>query len=382
LPRARLALEDGSIFHGRAIGDVHGADGETVFNTSLTGYQEILTDPSYAGQMVVMTYPLIGNYGISVEDMESRAPFLSGFVVRELCRTPSSFRSTQSLEEFLIERKVPCIEGVDTRRLTLRLREHGSLRGYMSGDESLEDGDLVERARASAGVVGMDFVKEVATREPYEWSEGHNSIFSTHGRFSPSSRRRVVAIDYGVKINILRNLHEVGCDLVVVPPTMGADEILARDPEGVFLSNGPGDPAALDYAAETVSGLLGRVPIFGICLGHQILARAAGAKTFKLPFGHHGGNHPVKDLATGKIEITAQNHGFAVDPGSLPEGAGVTHVNCNDDTVEGVEYPHLLAASVQYHPEASPGPHDSLHLFARFTELMKNSASTPERTGA
>ncbi len=370
---ALLALEDGSVFRGTAFGADGDASGEVVFNTSLQGYQEVLTDPSYRGQIVAMTYPLIGNYGMCPEDDESDRPWVEAFVVREACRVPSSHRSAEPLPDYLRRRGVVGIEGVDTRALTRRLREAGALRGVVSTTERDADA-LVDRARAAPSMEGRDLAREVTRPGPVEWTEGHVSPFSPERRAPDGPAHHVVALDYGVKRNILRNLVDCGFRVTVLPATATAEDILGRSPDGVFLSNGPGDPAALPYAAAAVRGVLGRVPVFGICLGHQILAHAYGGSTYKLKFGHHGGNHPVKDLATGKVEVTAQNHGFAAAPAMFDDGAvEMTHVNLNDGTCEGMRHRDIPAFSVQYHPEASPGPHDSLYLFDRFRALIESA---------
>jgi carbamoyl-phosphate synthase small subunit len=369
--RAKLALEDGTILNGSSFGAEGERLGEVVFNTSMTGYQEILTDPSYRGQIVTMTYPLIGNYGVNPEDTEARGPQAEGFVVREASRIRSNYRSTEDLGTYLKRAGVVGIEGVDTRYLARRLRDKGALRGVISTVD-LDDASLVKKAKESPEMSGRDLVKEVTPKEAFAWSE------RTDGPLSPVALPpaapdlyRVVTVDYGVKYSSLRHLARLGCRLTVVPATTTAREILDSKPDGVFLSNGPGDPAALGYAAACVRELAGKVPIFGICLGLQIIGHALGGKTFKLPFGHHGGNHPVQDLRTKKVEITAQNHGFAVDPGSLGKtGLSVTHINLNDKTVEGLEHSSLPIFCVQYHPEAGPGPHDTLYLFRKFIQLM------------
>jgi carbamoyl-phosphate synthase small subunit len=368
---AVLALEDGTVLRGKSFGARGERSGEVVFNTSLQGYQEILTDPSYRGQIVCMTYPLIGNYGISPEDDESGRPWVEAFVVREACRVPSSHRSVETLGAYLERTGVVGIEGIDTRLLTRRLREHGALRGIVSTEEKSAD-TLVDRARAIPSMEGLDLVKYVTRKSAEPWVEGHVSAFASDRRTPKGPAFHVVALDFGAKRNILRNLVDCGFRVTVVPANVTAAEVLARKPDGVFLSNGPGDPAAVTYAAECVRGLLGKVPVFGICLGHQILAHAFGGKTYKLKFGHHGGNHPVKDLATGKVEVTAQNHGFAAHPSLFERGdVEQTHVNLNDGTCEGMRHREVPAFSVQYHPEASPGPHDSLHLFDRFRSLIE-----------
>jgi carbamoyl-phosphate synthase small subunit len=369
---AVLALADGRVFRGEALGAAGEADGEVVFNTSMTGYQEILTDPSYRGQIVVMTYPLIGNYGINDEDVESRRPWVNGFAVKEASASPSSWRARRTLHEYLSDTGVVAIQSIDTRALTRHIRDHGAQEGIISS----VDGDerrLVERARALPGLVGRDLVAEVTVDTPFAWTDGVWTLDHGYEEGPKSQRFRVVAYDSGIKHNILRQLTAAGCAVTVVPANTPAEAIRDMRPDGVFLSNGPGDPEAVPYQVESVRGLLGHVPVFGICLGHQILGLAAGGRTYKLPFGHHGANHPVKDLLTGRVEITVQNHGFAVDPTSVEErGWEITHVNLNDGTCEGMRHRELPVFSVQYHPEASPGPHDANYLFARFTELMSS----------
>lgn len=375
--RALLALEDGRVFWGWSFGSERDALGEVVFNTSMTGYQEVLTDPSYTGQLVTMTYPLIGNYGVNDRDVESRVPQVEAFIVRELCRFPSNWRATSSLDGYLRKNGIPGIEGLDTRALTRHIRTAGAMRAALSSTV-LDPDELVRRAREWSGMAGLDLVKRVTRRVSRAWPESERLCASWNRRnpaasAPPTERYRVVAVDYGVKFNILRILQTLGCNVQLVPATLSAQEILRLEPDGVLLSNGPGDPAAVTYAIETVRGLLGRVPVFGICLGHQILGLAAGAKTFKMKFGHRGGNQPVKDLDTGRVYITSQNHGFCVDPGSLDRAEiRVTHVNLNDESVEGMDFLHVPAFSVQYHPEASPGPHDSMPLFEKFLSLMKS----------
>jgi carbamoyl-phosphate synthase small subunit len=356
--KAILALEDGSVFEGRAVGAEGETSGELVFNTSMTGYQEILTDPSYAGQIVTMTYPLIGNYGVNTEDVESRKPFAEGFVMRECCFEPSNHRCEQSLPDYLKAHNIVGIDGIDTRKITKLLRTEGAKKSVLSTTD-LNPESLVRRAQDSPDMAGSDYVKKVSVDEAYEWNPGEDRRF------------RVVAFDYGIKYNILRLLDDAGCSVVVLPATASAEEALAHKPDGIFLSNGPGDPAALPYIYPTVQGVLGKVPIFGICLGHQILGHALGGNTYKLKFGHRGGNQPVMNHDTGQVEISAQNHGFAVDPDSLDKDkVRITHTNLNDESVEGLAHTELPVFSVQYHPEASPGPHDSRYLFQRFTEMM------------
>ncbi len=366
---AKLALEDGTVFTGRNFGATGTSEGEVVFNTSITGYQEVLTDPSYKGQIVTMTYPLIGNYGINRQDVESRCPHVAGFVIRELAPLHSNYRADTSLAQYLAENGIIGIEGIDTRALTRRIRISGAMRGVLS-TELLDDHLLVEKARAAASMVGADWVKAVRPDAPYQWE-----LDLGDWRLGPVERGdglHVVALDCGAKHNILRNLRERGVRVTVLPPDTPAEQILAHRPDGLFISNGPGDPAALDYAVRPIQGVLGKVPIFGICLGHQLLGRALGASTFKLKFGHRGGNQPVKNLDTGRVEITSQNHGFAVEAESLEAAGGViTHVNLNDNTVEGFRHKTLPLFCVQYHPEASPGPHDAAYLFDAFIEMMK-----------
>jgi carbamoyl-phosphate synthase small subunit len=370
LAPALLALADGRVFRGRACGALGEAHGEVVFNTSMTGYQEIMTDPSYRGQLVCMTYPLIGNYGINPEDVESRRPWVNGFIVKEACAYPSSWRGRVPIQDYMREHGIVGIQGIDTRALTRHLRDHGAQEGIIS-TVATDAAPVVERARALPGLTGRDLVSEVSVEASHGWSEGAWDVVK--GYTPPQAPRfRVVAFDSGIKSNILRQLSGIGCAVEVVPANTPAAAVLERKPDGIFLSNGPGDPEAVPYLVETVRGLIGKAPIFGICLGNQILGLAFGGQTFKLKFGHHGANHPVKDLVTGRVEITSQNHGFAVDPKSV-EKAGLieTHTNLNDGTSEGMRHRELPVFSVQYHPEASPGPHDSHYLFARFIDLMK-----------
>jgi carbamoyl-phosphate synthase small subunit len=376
---AKLALEDGTVYTGQSFGATGEVDGEVCFNTSMTGYQEILTDPSYRGQIVTMTYPEIGNYGVNAEDVESARPHLAGFVVRNRSRLPSNFRADGGLEEYLVTHGVVGIAGIDTRALVRRIREHGALKGVLSS-EDLDDASLVAKAKASPGLVGRDLVREVVPSQPRDWTER----LSTWSKLAPPSDRlagaasgeppHVVALDYGMKWNIARHLADLGCRVTVLPGTATSALVLEQQPDGVFLSNGPGDPEPIEYAIKTIRELLGKTPIFGICLGHQLLSLACGATTFKLKFGHRGANQPVQDLDSGRVEITSQNHGFAVSDENLPACLEVTHRNLNDQTIEGLRHLELPAYSVQYHPEASAGPHDSAYLFDRFWDLMAQRA--------
>ena len=368
---AKLALADGTIYTGIGFGASGEVFGEVCFNTSMTGYQEILTDPSYCGQIVTMTYPLIGNYGVNPEDIESGGLSIRGFVIRELCRQPSNFRSTTTLDEYLREANVIGIEGIDTRALVRRLRTRGAMTGVLSTTD-LDDASLVRKAQTSPDLIGRDLVLEVMPAQPFEWTEGLSPL--THHSILPTVPQaidlHVVAIDYGMKWNILRHLHDLGCRVTVVPGTATTEEVMAYKPDGVFLSNGPGDPRPLNYAIETIRGLLGKVPVFGICLGHQLMGLACGAEIYKLKFGHRGANQPVLNRDSGRVEITSQNHGFAISADSLPSCFDVTHINLNDQTVEGLRHKELPAFCVQYHPEASAGPHDSSYLFQQFRQLM------------
>ena len=367
---AKLVLCDGTVFSGAAFGAESEITGEVVFNTAMTGYQEVLTDPSYAGQIVVMTYPHIGNYGVNETDVESRRPWIKGFVVRERARRPSNYRSEGDLHGYLEEHGIAGIEGIDTRALVRRVRIHGAMPAVLSSID-LDDDSLRAKAQAAPGMTGQDLVSEVTCEEAYDWTEGEPEEFASKDA-RPEPNYRVAAIDCGIKRNILRLLVDANFTVRVFPATASAAEILDYEPDGLFLSNGPGDPEPVEYVAATVRELLPKLPTFGICLGHQILALASGAKTYKLKFGHRGGNQPVKDLATGKVEITSQNHGFAVSQRGLGEaGLELTHINLNDDTVEGFRHKELPAFAVQYHPEASPGPHDSRYLFTRFRELIE-----------
>jgi carbamoyl-phosphate synthase small subunit len=369
---AKLALENGTVFSGRSFGADGEITGEVVFNTGMTGYQEILTDPSYCGQIVTMTYPLIGNYGVNAEDVESSRPQVSGFVVREYCNYPSNFRSTGTLGDWLRQRGIVAIEGIDTRMLTRLLREVGAMRGIISTTD-LDDERLVAKAKASPGMAGLDLTRRVTCERSYSWDAVDQTPFALTPVDSPKQHTRlhVVVYDYGIKMNILRRLASYGARLTIVPSDFPAAQLLAMNPDGIFLSNGPGDPDAVKYAIANIRQLVGKKPMFGICLGHQLIALALGGKTFKLKFGHRGGNHPVKNLLTDEIEITSQNHGFAVDSGSLsPAEVEITHVNLNDGTNEGFRHRTLPLFSVQYHPEASPGPHDSDYLFRNFITMM------------
>lgn len=370
---AILALADGRIFRGRAFGAIGETVGELVFNTAMTGYQEVLTDPSYKGQIVCMTYPEIGNVGINADDAESTGVHVEGFVVKDYRPRPSNWRSEMALGEYLEQAGVPGIEGIDTRALVRHIRTHGAQEAVLSS-VTLDPDALVARAKASPGLVGRDLVKEVTCPEPYDWDLADWELGTGYRRPSEKELRDaplIVALDYGIKRNILHRLVSTGFRVRVMPSTASAADILAPNPDGIFLSNGPADPAALPYAAEAVRGVLGHKPIFGICLGHQILGLALGGRTYKLGFGHHGANHPVMDLRTRKVEITSQNHGFAVDADSLEGRAELSHLNLNDKTVEGLCGVGVPFFSVQYHPEASPGPHDAGYLFARFRRLVE-----------
>ena len=369
---AILALADGTVFEGRAFGAPIDILGEVVFNTSMYGYQEILTDPSYVGQIVTFAYPHIGNVGTNSEDQESARPHAVGLVVRSLS-APSNWRSEETLDAYLSRWGVGGIQGLDTRQLVRHLRTHGSQMGAISSDGTSAKA-LVERAAKAHGMEGLDLATPISATEPYPWTRCTPNPLTGEASAPTSAKYKVVAVDYGLKRAMLQFLCDVGCEVTVVPASTSADQILARSPHGVFLTNGPGDPAAVVGADKTVAALLGKVPVFGICLGHQILALALGAKTYKMKFGHRGANQPVKDLVTGKVEITAQNHGFAVDASSLGGKAQVTHLNLKDQTVEGLIVPDARAFSVQYHPESSPGPHDSRYLFARFADLMAKGA--------
>ncbi len=386
---AILALEDGRHFVGESFGAPGTAIGEVCFNTSMTGYQEVLTDPSYRGQIVAMTYPEIGNYGVNELDAESAEPHVRGFVIEELSPIPSNWRSEQTLEDYLFCAAIPGIQGIDTRALTKHLRDKGAMKGCLSS-EGLSVEEAVRLAVEGRGVAGMDYVREVTPPVAYDWDpdgtlsrrwtivkgDGEGVEPDEHGQVFeklPPVRHRIVAYDFGMKRNILRRLRQEGFQVRVVPAQTSAADVLALKPDGVFLSNGPGDPAALDYVHRAIGELVGRTPIFGICLGHQMLGYAFGGKTFKLKFGHRGGNQPVQDLATGKVTITSQNHGFAVDPESLPSHVEVTHLNLNDQTVEGMRHRSEPVFSVQYHPEAAPGPNDASYFFQQFGKLIEET---------
>lgn len=378
-----LALEDGSIFRGESFGSKATVTAEICFNTSMTGYQEILTDPSYKGQVVTMTYPEIGNYGISPEDTESAHPHVSGFIVRELSPVASNWRSRETLPTYLERHGIPALKHIDTRALTKKLRVHGAMKGVLTS-KPLSEQEAVSMARGWHGMAGSDYVKEVTCAKAYSWEEGDEDSrpwADDHAikklgisRELPAVKHRIVAYDFGIKYNILRRLRQNGFSVTVVPATTSAEDVLALNPDGVFLSNGPGDPEPVEYAHKAVAGLIGKKPVFGICMGHQILSHALGAKTFKLKFGHRGGNQPVKDLMTGAVTITSQNHGFAVDTDSLEKaGAELTHINLNDGTCEGLRHKQWPVFSVQYHPEASPGPHDADYFFRQFEKIISET---------
>lgn len=372
--KAVLALEDGTVYEGTSFGFPGEKSGELVFNTSMTGYQEILTDPSYKGQIVIMTYPLIGNYGINSMDLESQNPKVEGLVIKENSSRFSNWRADRSLSDYLMEHRIMGIEGMDTRALTKHIREKGAMKAILS-TEDFNPSRLVEKARSSPGLIGRDLVKEVTCEKPYVWIEGNDIQFLNQHFSKPLSpfQPKVVVIDFGVKYNILRSLRDRGCEVTVLPASASAGLVLSLNPDGILLSNGPGDPEGVPYAIETVRQLIGKKPIFGICLGHQLLGLALGGKTFKLKFGHRGANQPVKDIKTGKVYITSQNHGFAVDPNTLNEDdVELTQINLNDRTLEGMKHRKLPIFSVQYHPEASPGPQDTQNLFEEFVKMMED----------
>ena len=386
--KAILALEDGRHFIGEAFGATGEQSGEICFNTSMTGYQEVLTDPSYRGQIVTMTYPHIGNYGVNSIDTESDSPQVRGFIIEELCDVPSNWRSEASLHSYLEENNIIGIQGIDTRSLTKHLREKGAMRAFI-GTGEIEPDEAIQKASSSESMLGADFVREVTTKESYHWdpdgSESRQWVLANpttkpdevdgkdHYLSLPEAKYKIVAYDFGIKKNILRCLRREGFDITVVNARTKASDVLSMNPDGIFLSNGPGDPDALDDIHKEINSLLGKVPVFGICLGHQVLAHALGGKTYKLKFGHRGANQPVKDLRTGSVAITSQNHGFAVDPDSLPSTTEVTHINLNDDTVEGLRSTVHPTFCVQYHPEASPGPNDANYFFSEFAQLIDQS---------
>lgn len=378
--KALLALEDGRTFACRSFTGPGETRGEVVFNTSMTGYQEVLTDPSYSGQIVTMTYPLVGNYGVNPEDVESNRIQVAGFLVREYQNFPSNYRSTSPLADYLKDQGVLGLEELDTRALTIHIRNAGAMRAFIS-TEDLDPSSCVERAKKIPSMVGQDLAKEVTTSAPYYWADGKQVFGEDDDIFLDGNvwnfkgeKPSVVAFDFGIKYNILRCLEQIGFEVVVVPATTGADVVKAMEPDGIFLSNGPGDPEPVTYAIETIRALLGYVPMFGICLGHQLLGLALGGKTFKLKFGHRGANQPVKNLLTGKVEITSQNHGFAVDTDSLQgKNIEITHINLNDNTLEGFRHREYSIFTAQYHPEASPGPHDAKYLFDEFMSMIQES---------
>ena len=386
--KAILALEDGTVFKGQAFGATESVAGEVCFNTSMTGYQEILTDPSYKGQIVTMTYPLIGNYGVNDQDIESYQSHTSGFVIRELSPVVSNYRSDCSLNEYMVKNNIPGIQGIDTRALTKKLRVRGSMNGYLTTEQDVSEEEALEKARDWPGLIGIDFVKDVTHKSAFEWDlqDQVSAAFrlphgptELDGRIQrkdlPAAEIPIVAYDFGIKYNILRMLRQQGFKVIVLPANTPAEEALRYNPAGIFLSNGPGDPSAVSYAAQAVAELIQKgLPIFGICLGHQILSLAMGGKTSKLKFGHRGANHPVKDLDSGRVEITSQNHGFTVDADSLPSEVTVNRINLNDQTVEGLRHKNKPVYCVQYHPEASPGPHDSSNMFNEFRQLVEKHA--------
>ncbi|KAK9817498.1 hypothetical protein WJX74_010739 [Apatococcus lobatus] len=388
-PDARLVLSDGSVWHGNAFGATGTAVGEVVFNTSLTGYQEILTDPSYKGQFVTFTHPHIGNTGINPDDMESEKCHLGGIVVRDLSCVVSNYRSKQSLSDYCASQNVMGIANVDTRAITRRLRDDGCLNGVICNDASISDEKLLQKTKEWS-IVGMDLVSQVTCQQPYEWKDPTGEDWEYRLAMSDSNGStsneplHVVAYDFGTKHNILRRLASHGCKITVVPADFPADKVIDLNPDGIFLSNGPGDPSALPYAVDSTKSLLGKKPIFGICMGHQILGQACGGSTFKLKFGHHGGNHPIRHDSTGRIEISAQNHNYAVNPETFDSGVQVSHINLNDGTCAGIVFPTLQAMGIQYHPEASPGPHDADICFSQFVDMMKayKSGANPEEVAA
>ncbi|CAK9866418.1 unnamed protein product [Sphagnum jensenii] len=393
----RLVLEDGSVWRGKSFGATGTQVGEVVFNTSLTGYQEILTDPSYAGQFVLMTQPHIGNTGINLDDEESERCFLGGLLVRSLSNSVSNWRSMEELPDYLKKRNVMGVSDIDTRAITKRLREEGSLVGVLTTDESKSDQEILEMAR-NWNIVGKDLITNVTCSKPYEWKEKTGDEWEFSSSVVPISSSsnssssvassdhqelfHVVVYDFGVKQNILRRLSSYGCKLTVVPSSWPASEVLKLNPDGILFSNGPGDPSAVPYAVESVDALVGKLPVFGICMGHQLLGQALGGKTYKMKFGHHGGNHPVRHLQSGRVEISAQNHNYAVDPATLPDGVEVTHINLNDGSCAGLKFPAMKAMSIQYHPESSPGPHDADPAFYDFIKMMEQNKNGWHSTGA
>lgn len=368
--KAFLALEDGTVFRGHSVGANVDREGEVVFNTGLSGYQEILSDPSYAGQFVTMTYPEIGNTGINAADMESRSLFLNGFIMHEM-NTPSNWRSEESLSQLLENQKIPAIAGLDTRALTTKIREFGSMKGYLCTSGGLSEAEGVKKAKEWTGLDNQDYASRVSCKEPYTWDKtGELSASWGIAEELPKVEFNIIAYDFGIKWNILRSLRLSGMNVKVVPAKTSAADVIKEKPDGVFMSNGPADPAAVDYAIKAAIELIGKVPVMGICLGHQILGIAAGADRYRLKFGHHGCNHPVMKLEDKSVEITSQNHNFAIDADSLPGDVELTHINLNDNTVEGIRHKKEPMFAVQYHPEASPGPHDPFYLFAQFKEMM------------